>query len=182
MNIAKVTKKVSGLIKTIDHKRPQLAFQLLHLKEGVNWKHTEYQRWSKYCKECVHLSHSAIFVYVNAAKKAELHNFNQGDVETITDAIGWKRFCIGINKLDVKEEVTVLQFIALFKNVDFNERTYTKSEEGELVNFSFNLPPETATILNNILLANGMRVCKKGRSNVSGAMQQVVENHLKDPF
>ncbi len=165
---------IKDYLATVSNSKASLAFQLLHTKRSEKWSSTTWLSWKNFCNMNVALSTSAVYAYVKTAELAERNKFTEVGSIYIVDTIGWERFRLGLSKIDVAETITVATFIERYKNLNLNERITHEEGESELVNFSFNVPAETADILNGLLTTHGMRTTNKSRSEMSSAMIKLV--------
>lgn len=175
MKLSERLSKINKSLNTVGEGKVDLAIMLYEIKASEYWPETKYGSWKNFCNTEVALSQSAILVYLKTVKLAKNNNFRITDMKHITNVIGWERLRIGLSKTVQSEPVNVVMFIKKYKNLNLNERvTYAKGE-GDLVNFSFNVPESTAVVFNAILTTHGMRTTNKTRSEMSTAMIKLVD-------
>ncbi len=162
-------------LASISNNKVKLAFELLYTKRSEKWSTTTWMSWKNFCSMNVALSHAAIYVYLKTAELAQRNKFTELQSAYIVNTIGWERFRIGLTKIDATEIITTATFIERYKNLNLNERVVHEEGESELVNFSFNVPEETANKLNAILTTHGMRTTNKSRSEMSSALVKLVD-------
>lgn len=180
MNLKERLNSINKSLGTVGENKVDLAVMLLETKSSEYWPDTEYKNWKGFCSKEIALSHSSIYVYLNTAKLAQNNNFRITDMKYIVAAIGWERFRIGLAKLTESEPVNVVMFIKKFKNLNLNERVTYEENDSKLVNFSFSIPQEAADDLTAELLARGMRMTNKSRTNASAAMVKLIKDLTKD--
>jgi hypothetical protein len=175
MNVQTRIENIKSSLENISNNKVFLAFELLATKRETNWKETQYVRWSTFCDMEVALSQASVYVYLKTAQLAENNKFGRKTSSHIVNTIGWDRFRIGLTKIDQAELITAAQFIERYKNLNLNERVTYEKDEGSLVNFNFNIPADVADMLTNELVARGMRITNKSRSNSSAALVKLIK-------
>jgi hypothetical protein len=162
-------------LSTISNSKVKLAFELLNTKLSERWSTTSWLSWKNFCNMNVALSTSAVYVYTKTAELAKRNKFGEVNSTYIVDIIGWERFRLGLAKIDPTEIITADTFIQRYKNLNLNERITHEEGDSELVNFSFNVPKNTADKLNAMLTTHGMRTTNKSRAEMSTAMIKLVD-------
>lgn len=181
MELKLKTKKLKLLVSLVDDKRVELAEYLHTVRNSECWKNTYYGSWKNYCIHHVNMSFSSINLYVRTIKLAKEHKYNSSSVNLIVSNIGWSRLVMGLTKLGEDEFITEEEFIARYKNLNLNERVTHKGEDSEMVNFNFNISKKHAEILEVALVAKGMRISNKSRTNMSSSMEKIVDE-LEEKF
>jgi len=181
MELKQKTNKLKLLVSLADSRRTELAEYLYTVRGSESWKNTEYGSWKNYCIHNVSMSLSSIKLYVRTIKLAKEHDYGSSSVNLIVSAIGWSRLVLGLTKLGEDEFISEQEFINRYKDLNLNERVTHKGEDSELVNFNFNISKKHAEILEIALVAQGMRISDKSRTNMSSAMEKVVDG-LEENF
>ena len=174
MNLPERITLIKNHLETISNSKVQLAFELLYTKRSEKWSSTTWMSWKNFCNMNVALSTASVYVYTKTAELAQRNKFSEVQSDMIVGVVGWERFRLGLSKIDATEIITSAIFIERYKDLNLNERITHEEGESELVNFSFNVPVDTADILNGILTTHGMRTTNKSRSEMSSAMIKLV--------
>ena len=180
MNLSTRITSISNSLGTVGENKVDLALMLLETKSSEYWKETDYGSWKGFCEKEVALSHSSIYVYLKTAKLAKDTKFYVSDMKHVVAAIGWERFRVGLSKLGKGEVVNVVKFIKRFKDINLNERIIYEEHDSKLVHFSFSIPESVAEDLTNELVARGMRITNKSRTNASAALVKLVKEFVED--
>ena len=175
MNLPERITLINDHLTGVSNNKVKLAFELFYTKNSEKWSSTSWMSWKEFCNMNVALSTSAVYAYTKTAELAKRNKFSEVNSTYIVNTIGWERFRLGLSKIDAAEIITAATFIERYKNLNLNERVTHEEGESDLVNFSFNVPADTADILNGILTTHGMRTTNKSRSEMSSAMIKLVK-------
>ncbi len=182
MNMKLLTRisNINGHLGSIDGCKVSLANELFDAKKNVYWQETSYGSWKVFCDKNVSLSQSAIYVYLKTAELARDNKFSPAEMKILVDSIGWERLKIGLTKVAKNETISWQTFISRYFDLNLNERVTYEDTESELVTFAFHIPQDAADTLTNALLARGMRIVNKSRSNLSSAMVKLIDDLVDD--
>ena len=172
-----VIQKVTARIENVNLSRLELAKELLHAKNVIVWKHTDYRSWLGFCRVHVKLSMPAVYRYILAANLIIKFKYTDKECVTIIKAIGWHNFMLGIVRLTRKISVTA--FIAKYEAWQAKPRKPSWNPDADRA-YTYSLPAEQANKIDGYLIEYGMTTNPETgrRQGVRAAMMALIDNQL----
>lgn len=174
--LQQVVDQVVRSVQNMDTKQVEFARDIYWASLAINWRKTKYQSFQKFIKKELNMAVSTAYRYRLVGKLIEQFKYSDSQCKKMVAAIGWSRFCIGMNLMRAK--CSVRGFIQAYKGLKISTDYRRKNNEGGDSYFGFALPHEQSCKFTAKLMQYGMAESDGRRRGIRDAMIKFVDEEM----
>ena len=173
--LKEVVTQVTRSVQNIDINRVEVAKDLYWANNVIVWRLTDYRSFSRFVESELKMPVTTAYVYRLAGRKISDFKYSDAECHRIIRAIGWVRFCNGMNKQ--MRRLSAATFIAKYRNLPFNHASNKRDPDGDIY-FSVSVPNAEGCKFTAKLMEYGMSESHGRRHGVRDAMISFINEEL----